>query len=86
MDEEGVMSRTSGWGGQWRGCGNWVTNLLVASFTNFGKVFLSFIQMKAGTLLILESLRPGKIRLRYATFLAVIKTAYITQRTRCNMF
>lgn len=53
---------------------------------NFGEVLLSFIQMQAGALLILESLRPGKIRLRYAAFLAVIKTAYITQRTRCNMF
>lgn len=30
--------------------------------------------MQVGPLLILESQGPGKIRLRYATFLAVIKT------------
>lgn len=45
----------------------------MATSTNIGRVFLSLIQMQVGALLILESQGPGKIRLRYATSLAVIK-------------
>lgn len=57
-----------------RGQGICVTRLFMASSTNIGRALLSFFQMQVGALLILESQGPGKIRLRYVTFLVVIKT------------